>query len=82
MQMKHLRAILAVTLLAAVACSGQKEEAPSARPANAKRVDDSKAGHVAGRVTIAGVPANLRSRWKPINCARTQRGTVREFRRR
>src|SRR4249919_2018363 len=59
MQMKHLRAILAVTLLAAGACSGQKEAAPSAPPANAKRVDDSKAGHVAGRVTIEGpVPAN------------------------
>jgi len=59
MQMNSLRAFFAVALLAVGACSGQKEAASSVPPANAKRVDDSKAGNVAGRVTIEGtVPAN------------------------
>lgn len=60
MQMNGLRPFLAVMVLAAAAsCSGQKEAAPSAPPANAKRVDESKAGNVAGRVTVEGtVPAN------------------------
>ena len=59
MQMNGLRAFLAVALLAAGACTAQQETAPPAPPANAKRVDESKAGTVAGRVTIEGtVPAN------------------------
>jgi plastocyanin len=59
MQMNELRAFLAVTLLAAAACSSQREAPPSAPPANAKRVDVAKAATVVGRVTIEGaVPAN------------------------
>lgn len=60
MTMNGLRPFVAVALLAAaVACSGQKEAAPSAPPANARRVDESKAGTVVGRVAIEGtVPAN------------------------
>ncbi len=59
MQMNGLRAFLAVALLAAAACNAQQEAAPSSPPANTKRVDESKAGIVAGRVTIDGaVPAN------------------------
>jgi plastocyanin len=60
MQLKSLRAFAAATALAAAAsCSGSKEASPGAPPANAKRVDESKAGNVAGRVTIEGtVPAN------------------------
>ncbi len=61
MRMNGLRPFLAMMIAAgaAGACSGQKEAAPSAPPANAKRVDQSKAGNVAGRVTIEGtVPAN------------------------
>jgi plastocyanin len=60
MQLKSLRAFAAATALAAAAaCGGQKEASPGAPPPNAKRVDESKAGNVAGRVTIQGtVPAN------------------------
>ena len=55
--MSALRPLAALLLLAA--CSGEKQAAPSAPPANAKRVDESKAGNLAGRVTIEGtVPAN------------------------
>src|SRR4029079_9824940 len=61
MQMNGLRAFLAVALLAAAACHAQQETAPAGPPANGKRVDESKAGTVAGRVTIEGtVPANPR----------------------
>jgi plastocyanin len=61
MQMNGLRAFFAVALLAAAACHAQQETAPAGPPANAKRVDESKAGTVAGRVTIEGtVPANPR----------------------
>jgi plastocyanin len=58
--MKSLRLFLAVTTVAAAtACSGEKEAAPSAPPANAKHVDESKAAAVVGRVTIEGnAPAN------------------------
>lgn len=58
--MNKLRGFLAIAILAALtACSGQKEAAPAAPPANAKRVDHSKAGNLTGRVAIEGtVPAN------------------------
>ncbi len=59
MHMNGLRCFLALAIVTAAACSGQKEAAPSAPPVNAKRVDQSKAGNVSGRVTIEGtVPAN------------------------
>jgi plastocyanin len=59
MHMNGLRCFLALAMVTAAACSGQKEAAPSAPPANAKRVDQSKAGNVSGRVTIEGtVPTN------------------------
>ena len=59
MHMNGLRCFLALAIVTAAACSGQKEAAPSAPPVNAKRVDQSKAGNAAGRVTIEGtVPAN------------------------
>jgi plastocyanin len=55
--MSALRPLAAVLLLSA--CSGEKQAAPSGPPANAKRVDESKAGNVVGQVTIEGaVPAN------------------------
>jgi plastocyanin len=58
--MKSLRLFLAVTMVAAaMACSKEKEAPPGARPANAKHVDESKAGTVIGRVRIDGkAPAN------------------------
>jgi plastocyanin len=58
--MNNLRRFCAVAILAAAAgCSGQKEAAPAAPPANAKRVDHAIAAAVGGRVTIEGtVPAN------------------------
>jgi len=60
MVVNGLRAFLTVPLIVgAMACAGQKEEAPSGPPANARRVDVSKAGNVSGRVTVDGaVPAN------------------------
>jgi plastocyanin len=59
MQMNALRPWAAAAMLAlAAGCSGGKA-APGGPPANAKRVDESKAGTVAGHVTIEGaVPAN------------------------
>src|SRR6185503_8804334 len=46
-------------IVVATACGGQNEEGPGAPPPNAKRVDQSKTGNVAGRVTVEGVvPAN------------------------
>jgi plastocyanin len=47
-------------LVLAAACSGQKQAAAGGGPpANAKRVDESKAGNVGGRVMIEGaVPTN------------------------
>ena len=61
MRVNNLRLLIAVvTITAAIACSGQ-EASPGAPPANAKRVDLSKASTVSGRVTIEGaVPANAR----------------------
>jgi plastocyanin len=59
MHMNGLRCFLALAMVTVAACSGQKEAAPSAPPANAKRVDQSKAGNLSGRVMIEGtVPAN------------------------
>src|SRR4029079_8255890 len=61
MQMNGLRAFFAVALLAAAECHAQQETAPAGPPANAQRVDESKAGTVAGRVKIEGrVAANTR----------------------
>ena len=61
MHVNKLRLFFAVALvIAASACGGQKEEAPTPPP-NAKRVDQSKTGNVAGRVMVDGiVPANPR----------------------
>ena len=60
MQFKGLRLFLAVSAVAVcLGCQGQQEPAPGAPPANARPVDESKAGNVAGRVAIEGtVPAN------------------------
>src|SRR5690242_3834963 len=60
MRVNKLRLFFAVALIAAaVACGGQKEADSGASPATGKRVDESKAGNVSGRVTIEGtVPAN------------------------
>lgn len=57
--MSALRTCTAAILVLAAACGGEKQAAPSGPPANAKRVDESKAGNLVGRVTIEGaVPAN------------------------
>ena len=57
--MSALRPYAAGILLLATACGGGKQAAPNGPPANAKRVDESKAGNLVGRVTIEGaVPAN------------------------
>jgi len=66
MEMKGLRSMVALAapalaaLVLAGACGGDREAAaPAAPPANAQRVDESKAGNVAGRVMFDGtVPAN------------------------
>ncbi len=62
MYLNKLRPFFAVALIvAAAACGGPKDEAPAAPPANAKRVDQSKTGDVAGYVRVEGaVPANPR----------------------
>jgi plastocyanin len=63
MKMNALRVIIAISMAATAACSGQKEPAAKAPAANAKRVDQSKAGRVSGRVILDGAaPAN-----PPIN---------------
>ncbi len=58
--MNNLRPLVAVACLAlALACSGAKQAAPSGPPPDAKRVDASKAGSVAGRALLDGpAPAN------------------------
>ena len=60
MQMNALRPAVAVLLLSLAACSGTSEQAaPSAPPADAKRVDPTTAGAVTGRVSFDGpVPQN------------------------
>jgi plastocyanin len=59
MHLKELRSVAVVLAMMAAACSSEKQAAPAAPPPDAKRVDDSKAGSVTGRVTIEGaVPAN------------------------
>lgn len=57
---KTLRLAAALVALGlAAACGGKKAEAPAGPPPNAQRVDESKAGSVAGRVMLDGpVPAN------------------------
>jgi len=46
-------------LLLGIACGSQKQAAPSGPPADAKIVDESKAGSVSGQVTIEGtVPSS------------------------
>ena len=61
MRLTILRTFLGVALVAAAAaCSGQKPATAAAPPPDAKRVDDSKTGALAGRVLIEGpVPANV-----------------------
>lgn len=61
MRLNTLRPFVAAALFAAAtACSPQKPAAPAAPPPDAKRVDDSKTGALAGRVLIEGpVPANV-----------------------
>jgi len=50
----------AALFLAATACGSPKQAPPAAPPPDAKRVDDSKTGALAGRVLIEGsVPANV-----------------------
>jgi len=57
--MSALRPWTAAILVLAAACGGGNQATPSGPPANAKRVDESKAGNLAGRVMIEGaVPAN------------------------
>jgi plastocyanin len=59
MRINRLRAFAGCAVLLAAACSSQKEAAPAGPPANAKVVDQAKAGRVSGRVTIEGtVPQN------------------------
>ena len=61
MRLNILRTFLGAALFAAAAaCSGQKPATAAAPPPDAKRVDDSKTGALAGRVLIEGpVPANV-----------------------
>ena len=84
--MRSILRPLAARCLLAAACSGEKQAAPSGPPANAKRVDESKAGNVAGRVTIEGaVPANppVKMSADPYCCAaEPERRDVRKLRRR
>jgi len=47
---------LAASALFLVACGGKQEARPAAPPADAKRVDESKAGTVTGRVLLQGTP--------------------------
>lgn len=68
----------ALVLAAAAACSGSDSPPERTPPPDAKRVDPSKAGTVAGRVTIDGpVPANppIRMAGDPA-CARANKGAV------
>jgi plastocyanin len=59
MPINGLRAFVACSLLLGIACGSDRQAAPSGPPANAKVVDESKAGSVSGRVTIEGtVPPN------------------------
>jgi plastocyanin len=60
MRMHDLRPLAAAAIvLLSAACSGGKQAVSSGPPPNAKRVDESKAGNVVGRVTIEGaVPSN------------------------
>src|SRR5215210_5271624 len=60
MRMNGLRRLAAVVALAvAAACGGPKEPASSGPLAGAKRVDESKAGSLGGRVVLDGTaPAN------------------------
>jgi plastocyanin len=57
MYSRHLRPAVAVAiLLCAAACGGSSAPAPSGPPPDAKRVDSSKAGSLAGRVVLDGQP--------------------------
>lgn len=65
MQQSSLRAVGSLALALATSCSGQSQPQRSAPP-DAKRVDESKAGRISGRVTIEGpvpqeVPIKLAS---------------------
>lgn len=55
MQMRQLQSIAAAGLLVlGTACGGQKDAAPAGPPPGALRVDESKAGSLAGRVVLDG----------------------------
>jgi plastocyanin len=61
MSMRSLRPlVLAASLALASACGGEKKDAaPSGPPPGAQKVDESKAGNLAGRVVLEGpAPAN------------------------
>ena len=60
MRLNDLRLLLPCALLmVAPGCGGEKQPAPSGPPPNAKVIDESKTGNVAGRVMIEGtLPAN------------------------
>jgi plastocyanin len=62
MRVNELRALaVAAVVGVAGACGGGSSEAPAGPPADAKAVDASKAGNIAGRVLIEGpLPANAR----------------------
>ena len=59
MPFNKLRPLAAAFLLLAAACSGGQQPAPAGAAPGAARVDESKAGNVAGRVVVEGpVPEN------------------------
>ena len=60
MRINDLRLLLTCAILmVAPGCGGEKEAAPSGPPPNAKVIDESRTGNVAGRVTIEGtLPVN------------------------
>jgi plastocyanin len=60
MFLNDLRPLAAALAILTVACSGGEQQAvPAGPPAGAQKVDESKAGNLAGRVTIEGaVPQN------------------------
>jgi hypothetical protein len=61
----HIRVVAVLLATAAAGCSGEKPAATTPPPPDAKRVDESKAGQIAGRVLFEGnPPAN-----PPVNLA-------------
>jgi plastocyanin len=78
--MKTLRPVAAIAaLVLAAACGPSKEAAPAGPPAGVLRVDESKAGSLAGRVVLEGpVPANapLRMSADPVCMRANADGTT------